>query len=213
MEAERRMAGGRWWVPLVVILTIGVLVFVGLRSWLSAEADTPSDTTSTGLTIVAPDQRGEPLALSGLTLDEQSLDIADWRGDVVVINLWGSWCGPCREEAPGLVRVWRSTREQGVRFLGIDVKDNRAAANAYVNHFGTDYPSIFDEDASAQLVLAGHVPVNAIPSTLVLDREGRVAATVVGPVDEDTLRGLVTDVLAEPTAGSPSAPTTASSGS
>lgn len=142
--------------------------------------------------------RGQPVELSGGTLTDDELDLADLRGDVVVINVWGSWCGPCRVEAPVLARVSEQYRDRGVSFVGVNVKDNRAAAVAFEEEFGITYPSIEDTDGRAVLALSQYVPASAVPVTLVLDRGGRVAARVLGAVREATLTALLESTLAEP---------------
>ena len=117
---------------------------------------------------------------------------------MLVINLWGSWCPPCRAEAPALRRVWEETREQGVQFVGIDVRDNDAAAIAFERKYKITYPSITTADSGPAMLAFGSIlPRNAIPSTLVVDRSGRVAARVVGRTTYVTLRDLVTETLAE----------------
>ena len=142
--------------------------------------------------------RGRPVELSGGTLTDDVLDLADLRGDVVVVNVWGSWCVPCRIEAPVLARVSQEYREAGVSFVGVNVKDNRAAAVAFEEEYGIAYPSIEDTDGRAVLALSQYVPASAVPVTLVLDRDGRVAARVLGAVREATLRALLDSALAEP---------------
>lgn len=146
----------------------------------------------------AVDQRAEPLRLSGRTLTGETLDLEDLRGRVVVVNVWGSWCGPCRAEAPVLATVARDYRNRGVSFIGISVKDNPGAARAFERRFGTGYPSIDDSDGSAQLALRQVVPLNAVPSTVVLDRSGRAAAAVLGEVALQDLQDLLDRVLREP---------------
>ena len=134
----------------------------------------------------------------GGTLDGDVLDTRDHAGKVLVVNVWGSWCPPCREEAPGLRRVWEETRDKGVQFIGIDIRDNDAAALAFERNYKITYPSIRTADsAQAMLTFSSILPRNAIPSTLVVDRDGRVAARVIGRTTYLTLRGLVDDVLAE----------------
>jgi thiol-disulfide isomerase/thioredoxin len=135
-------------------------------------------------------------AVTGTTLEGQPLDLTSPRGDVVVVNVWGSWCPPCRAEAPALERVWRATRADGVRFAGINVKDRPAAARAFVERFGVTYPSVDDSDGRAQLALRGVLP-GAIPSTIVVDRAGRLAAAVFGGTDEPTLRRILRPLIAE----------------
>lgn len=146
---------------------------------------------------VPADERDRPVRLRGTTLAGGHFDVGDHRGEVVVVNVWGSWCPPCIAEAPDLQRVWEETRAEGVQFVGVDFNDNRAAALAHERRFGVTYPSIEDESGRVLLSLRGSLPPRAVPSTLVLDREGRVAARVLGQVSQSTLRALVGDALAE----------------
>lgn len=136
--------------------------------------------------------------LQGDTLDGGTFDSRDYDGKVLVVNVWGSWCPPCRAEAPGLRQVWQETRSQGVQFVGIDVRDNDAAALAFERSFKITYPSITTADSAPALLALGSIlPRNAIPSTVLVDREGNVAARVVGRTTYTTLRDLVDDVLTE----------------
>jgi thiol-disulfide isomerase/thioredoxin len=152
---------------------------------------------STGLTRWRPPDRPSLPKLSGRTLDGAWLDVAAWRGQVVVVNTWGSWCGPCREEAPVLARVWSETKGAGVRFVGIDTRDNDAAARAFVRQFRIGYPSLVDDDGRLMLAFGRTIPVSAVPTTVVVDRHGRIAARVIGPVTYATLRGLIDATLGE----------------
>lgn len=148
-------------------------------------------------TILAPADR-EPLAgLAGETLDGEQFDIAGQRGSVVVLNVWASWCPPCRAESPILAEVSRDLADDGVSFVGLNLKDSRAAAQAFVAKVGMDYPSLFDPDGTKLLGLSGALPPTSLPATLVIDRQGRVAARALGEVDESRLRGLIEPVLAE----------------
>lgn len=150
----------------------------------------------TGLTRYSSDRPAAP-PLKGTTLDGAPFDSATLRGKVVVINTWGSWCSPCRAEGPDLVRVAREAESRPVRFVGIDTRDNAAAARAFVRSFKVPYPSVVDTDGLVLLAFNKLLPISAVPSTLVLDRDGRVAARVIGRVDYATLRGLVDDAVAE----------------
>jgi thiol-disulfide isomerase/thioredoxin len=150
------------------------------------------------VTVMPADKRGAPASFRGKTLDgEAPFDVADHRGDVVVVNFWASWCPPCIREAPGLQRVWADYQSKGVQFVGVDVGDNRAAAQAHERRFDVTYPSIEDSSGRVLLAFRGTLTPSSRPSTLVLDREGRVAARVLGRVDATTLRDLVNDTLAE----------------
>jgi thiol-disulfide isomerase/thioredoxin len=158
------------------------------------------------VTIVAPGDR-EPLpALSGQTLDGSSLDLASTRGQVLVLNFWASWCGPCRSEAAGLQQASRQLASDDVRFVGIDIRDQRAAARAYEREFETSYPSLFDPSAGLTARLRGQAPAFP-PATLVIDQQGRVGARINGAVNggqgsADLQAGLLADVVAQVRGGS-----------
>jgi thiol-disulfide isomerase/thioredoxin len=147
---------------------------------------------------LAPGDREDPVEFTGRTLDGARFDVTDHRGEVVVVNVWGSWCPPCIAEAADLQDVWAAAQGNGVQFVGINFRDNRDAALAHERRFGVTYPSIEDEAGETLLQLRGSLPPRAIPSTLVLDRSGRVSARVLGQVPAATLRALVSDALAEP---------------
>jgi thiol-disulfide isomerase/thioredoxin len=150
------------------------------------------------ITLLAPDERGEPVELSGPTTSGETADVAAWRGDVVVLNVWYASCAPCRAEAPELAAAAHDYADRGVHFLGINTRDAKAGAAAFERTYELPYPSLLDaQDGGALLALRGEVPPQAVPTTLVLDGEGRVAARVLGRVDGSTLRGLLDDVLAE----------------
>jgi thiol-disulfide isomerase/thioredoxin len=125
------------------------------------------------------------------------VDIADWRGDVVVLNTWYAQCPPCRAEAPDLADLARDYADQGVRVLGINGVDDAGTALSFQETFDVPYPSIDDREKRAVAALQGVVPIQATPTTVVLDREGMVAARIVGLAEGSTLRALVDEVLAE----------------
>ena len=112
--------------------------------------------------------------------------------------MWGSWCAPCQDEAPTLRRVAVETRDRGVVFVGIDTRDNDAAARAFQWEYRIPYPSVIDREGAVLGRFRGTVPIAAVPSTLVVDKRGKVAARVIGKVTYATLRGLVIDAVAEP---------------
>lgn len=141
--------------------------------------------------------RERPVRFAGTTLDGETVDARDLRGQVVVLNVWASWCPPCIAEADDLQRVWEETKGDGVQFVGINFKDQTAAARAHEKRFGVTYPSIEDPAGRVLLALRGSLPPQAVPSTLVLDRRGRVAARVLGQVSTGTLRALIEDARAE----------------
>ena len=144
---------------------------------------------------IAAAERETSIRVQGTTLEGRPLDTATYRGKVVVINTWGSWCPPCNAEAPALQRTWESVRERGVQFVGIDLRESAAAGKAFQRKYGITYPSVGD-GTSIQPQLKGKAA--ATPTTLLLDREGRLAARVSGQVEESTLRGLLDDLLKEP---------------
>jgi thiol-disulfide isomerase/thioredoxin len=149
------------------------------------------------ITILAPDQRKAPGELRGTTVDGQQVDLASYRGNVVVLNVWGSWCGPCQKEAPALQAASQALAPKGVKFLGINIREdgNRARAAAFERTYGITYPSLFDSTGYL-LALRGVVAASAVPSTVVVDAQGRIAARISGPTTKDTLIDLVDDIVA-----------------
>ena len=147
-------------------------------------------------TIVAEAERVPAPELAGPTLDGGTFRLADYRGDVVVLNVWASWCAPCRSEAQALRQV--STELSDVQFVGLNTRDSDDAARAFVDRFGLSYPNVIDSDGARQLLFRDSLPPAAIPSTVVIDRAGRVAARAIGEVDRSRLLGLIEPLLADP---------------
>lgn len=148
-----------------------------------------------------PDQRGSVGAMSGpdLMVDGKITSLADFSEQVVVINVWGQWCGPCRGEAPELDAVLTATKDLGVRFLGIDVRDpQKDKAQDFVRDFAVSYSSIYDPPMRTLMALGGRFPTSTIPATLVLDRRHRVAAVFLRALLAQDLEPVVRRVAAEP---------------
>lgn len=190
----RRTVLGRTAVALALV---AVLAGCSDRSSASSVADQGYISGDGTVRTLPHGERDAALRFEGETLDGGTFDVRDHRGEVVVVNVWGSWCPPCIAEAPELQKTWEAVQGKGVTFVGIDVKDNDAAALAHEKRFGVTYPSIRDRDGRLLVSMRGTLPPQAVPSTLVLDRRGRVAARVLGQLPVGALRGLVDDALAE----------------
>jgi thiol-disulfide isomerase/thioredoxin len=153
---------------------------------------------SYGTTYYQPGSRARAPAVSGKTLTGQDLSLAADRGDVVVMNFWGSWCAPCREEAPALATLARYFRSFDVRFIGVDIQDTPSAADAFVRTFRITYPSLNDPSDEIALKFHGTVPPTGIPTTLLIDRSGDIAARIVGGVSYSGLKALIAKVDGQP---------------
>lgn len=199
---------GRLSRPVHIALTaVGLASAALLALWLvrstpwtsSDDEGQPGDNgiAELGLTRYPAGERQPAPPLEGRTLEGTEFNLHDLEGQLVVINVWGSWCGPCRAETPGLVRIANATAGRGVRFIGIDTRDSLAGAKAFVKNYKVPYPSVFDATGQALLPFRDVIPSAAIPSSVVLDRDGNVAARVIGTVDETTLTGLLADLRAE----------------
>jgi len=148
------------------------------------------------ITVLEEADREKPGPVSGTTLEGDEVSLDQYAGKVVVINVWGSWCPPCRSEADDLVVAAEELMPTGVVFLGINTRDNSAeTALAFEKARKVPYPSIFDPGGENLLAFYGTLSPNAIPSTVVIDEQGRVAASIIGEVTSArTLVALVEDV-------------------
>lgn len=198
---RRRKASERIAVGLVVGLALGLSVAGCSQSSdsISAQAKQGSGKGYVAgdgtIEQISPADRSTQITVSGTTLDGAALDTADWHGKVVVVNTWGSWCPPCNAEAPDLQRSWQAFEGQDVEFLGVDIRDSPETGLAFQRKFGLTYPSLRWDGGSVLLQLKGKA--SATPTTLVIDRSGRLAGRISGRADESTLTGLVQDVLKE----------------
>ena len=150
-------------------------------------------------TLVAPDDRQDPVSFEGVLDTGESFDTTEFDGQVYVVNFWYASCPPCRLEAPDLQQLSEEFAPQGVPFLGVNIRDQAAQSLAFAEQYDITYPSIIDIDTGkARLAFAGQVAPNAVPTTLVMDAQGRVAARISGLLTEpSTLRAMITDTLAE----------------
>ena len=149
-------------------------------------------------TEVGAGDRGKPIELTGTDLEGNDIDLADLRGKPVVVNVWASWCGPCIVEQPDLNEVAAELGDD-VTFLGLNIRDaSQGDAAAFTRKLGVDYASVYSPDGAALLPFAGTLTPRSIPSTVVLDAEGRVAASVQGRIPTpQTLVSIVEKVLGE----------------
>lgn len=197
------MIGGKW-------LAIGVAAVTLLLAGCSTGDDAVAQGGSfefvapggkTDILYDPPESRGKPGPISGPDLIDpaKTLSLTDFDGKVVVINVWGQWCAPCRSEIPELQRVYDETRERGVAFLGIDVRDNnRQAAVDFVVDRKVTFPSIYDPSMRTMIAFGGRYPTTVIPSTIVLDRQHRVAAVFLRELLAEDLLPVVERLAGEP---------------
>ena len=148
---------------------------------------------------IPAEERGEPVVFEGTTESGDEVSSADYEGDVLVVNFWYAACGPCRAEAADLEKAYSAFEGEDVAFLGINTADAPEAAAAFAETYGVSYPSVMAaEDGAVKLAFAERTPINATPTTLVLDSEGRVAARIIGQLEDDSvLKTLVRDALEE----------------
>lgn len=179
---------------------LAALVIAGCSTGQSTSgADTGYVAADGSTVIVAEDERQPAPDVAGLlTLDGTPLATATIEGKVVALNVWASWCAPCRTEAPVLEKVHNDLRQQGLIVVGVNTRDNDDAARAFVDRFKVTFPSVVDKDGG-QLLLGFNKVVSRIytPTTIVLDRQGRIAAWALGEVDESRLLALVEPILEE----------------
>lgn len=136
-----------------------------------------------------------PPQIAGTTLDGRPRSLADYQGDVVLLNFWASWCAPCRVETPELQELYASQRSAGLQVIGVTVKDDRHNAEAFQRNKGVQYPSLWDP--SSRVALAFRNLPTTLPSTVLIDRHGRVAAAYTGAVEKDGITPAIRKLLAE----------------
>ncbi|MFF3685829.1 TlpA family protein disulfide reductase [Streptomyces sp. NPDC002187] len=162
--------------------------------------DTNFVTNTGGIDTVAKGKRVAPNKLAGETLDGKQLDVADFKGKVVVLNVWGSWCGPCRAEAPYFAKVAKETKDKGVQFVGINTRDTeKGPAIAFEKDYGVGYPSLYDPIGKLLVngFPRGSLNPQSVPTTIVLDREGKMAARSLKELDDEGLRKMLDPLIAE----------------
>lgn len=195
-----------WAVTAAAVVALGLLMSGCASSseqlaeqWIDGE-DTGFISGDGSIESIPVSQRGEAVTYSGPATDGETREWGEYLGEVVVVNFWYAGCPPCRAEAPDLVEVANAYANQGVRFLGVNTRDDAAQAQMFEKEFAVPYPSLLDTQnaAAVQRAFAGSVPLNAVPTTLVLDREGRVAHRILGQLtDASILETMINETLAE----------------
>jgi thiol-disulfide isomerase/thioredoxin len=149
------------------------------------------------VTEFAAGDRKEAVQIQGALFSGAAVTPADFQGKVSVLNFWFAACAPCRVEAPLLEELHQEFKDQGVQFFGVNLRDEKPTAEAFEKTFNLTYPSFDDKDGSVLLSVSGLVPPGAVPTTLVLDKQGRVASRVLGEIEKGTLKALITAAVAE----------------
>ncbi|KZM70829.1 TlpA family protein disulfide reductase [Nocardia terpenica] len=191
-------------LPILLACAALVAVLAGCTSDKDAVAqggtfDFVSPGGKTEIFYDPPASRGTIGTLAGPDLmTGKTIGVADFPNQVVVLNLWGQWCGPCRAEAPALEKVYEQSKARGVAFLGINVRDpqqDKAQDFVTSNHVG--YPSVYDPSMRTLLALGAKFPTSSIPTTIVLDRHHRVAAIYLRTLLAEDLQPVVDRIAAE----------------
>ncbi|MDX3851132.1 TlpA disulfide reductase family protein [Streptomyces sp. AK02-01A] len=201
-RAPRRRSGRRLRAILPVTVVAAALTLSACSGGGKSGGGGNSNfvTNTGGIATVAKADRRAVKDIAGETLEGEKLDVADLRGKIVVLNVWGSWCGPCRAEAPYLAKVAKETEAKGVAFVGINTRDpNKGPALAFEKDYGVGYPSLYDP--VGKLIVngfpKGSLNPQAIPSTIVLDRDGKIAARSLMALDAEKLRKMIDPLIAE----------------
>lgn len=188
-----------------VLSTAGVAVAALVLSACSSggtsggSGNTNFITGSDGIATVKKGDRQAAPDLSGKTIDGKTLSTADYKGKVLVVNVWGSWCSPCRAEADNLVQVAKATADKDVQFVGLNTRDTSTdPAVAFEKKYQVPYPSLYDPTGKLMLRFKkGTLNPQAIPSTIVIDRDGKIAARALQALSEEKLREMLDPVIAE----------------
>ncbi|WP_167043870.1 TlpA family protein disulfide reductase [Microbacterium halimionae] len=191
-------------VSAASLALVGVLVLASCTSDPLAEQYNAGDNKGyiagdLSVVEIPADERGEPVEFDGVLDNGENVSSDDYDGDVLVVNFWYAACGPCIVEAPRLEKAYQQFTDQDVAFLGVNTYDQAPTSLAFAEDNGISYPSVIAvNDGSVKLAFADATPLNATPTTIVLDKQGRVAARIVGELpDASVLTALVRDAVAE----------------
>jgi DsbE subfamily thiol:disulfide oxidoreductase len=181
-------------VLVVLLLIVGVAAVRTVAQRLQSQTDSGSALAVADQQAIDRGVSHRRVAFQGrLLADDRPWSSTSARGQILVVNFWASWCGPCRAEQPALSTVARTWRRRGVAFIGVNVQDTRAAALAYVREFGVPYPSLFDRSAQT----ATRLRAVALPTTFILDRDGVIAYQLTGKTTVPILRARLQALLAQ----------------
>ena len=190
-KAKRRLV-----VLAATVLAGAALAVVLLTGWATGGNGGVTDVAGSDSAVLYSAGH-RPLApdFTATTLTGSQLSFSSYRGRVVVVNFWGSWCAPCRAEAPTLAVTAEQYQKAGVAFLGVDVRDTTASALAFTREFGVPYPSISDSGSQITQDFTSAVPIAGTPTTLVIDRTGHIAGAVFGTATAQELTDILTQVV------------------
>jgi len=190
LRARRRTV-----VLAAAVLTGLLLILVLVAGWAgSGKSDVTEIGGNTNAVIYSAGHRPVAPDFTATTLTGSKLSFSSYRGRVVVLNFWGSWCAPCREEAPALAVTAQQYQPTGVSFLGVDERDTTASAEAFTRNFGVTYPSVNDPSQEIALDFTAVVPLEGTPTTLVIDRTGHIAGAVFGTATSRELTAILAKV-------------------
>ena len=180
----------------LVLALAGVLMLSACSMQSADPGEGQGFVAGDGTSVILPVEQRQPApVLTGTDLNGDEVDTATWKGSPGVINVWASWCAPCRAEAPELVAV--AEQNPKVNFLGLDTRDNDDSARQFVKRFGITYPNLPDPNGQLVLKFSDSLPPQAIPSTLLIDSQGRVAGRFLGAVEAQELQDALTELKAE----------------
>ncbi len=185
----------RWCAPVAIVAILLTGCSSAASSPVTIESVSVASADTVGLTIIPAAERTQSIVIAGEAADGTELSTASLAGDIVVVNAWASWCPPCIEELPFLASAAREYADQGVTFLGLNSMDDPIAAASLLG--SSPYRSIDDRDGAILATIPG-IPPRSLPSTVVLDRQGRIAVRIIGPVRPGQLERALEQLVAEP---------------
>ena len=150
----------------------------------------------TSIFLKKADRKPAP-ELENVEFLSSEINLKSLKDKVVLINVWGSWCSPCRKEAPELEELYLKNKANNVEFIGINIRDSKISANRFIENFSITYPNIYDRDGKLLLGYKDSLPANAIPSTILIDKNGLVAARQLGPIDKSLIQGFISELVEE----------------